>query len=77
MSKREPTVWQECKAIAEALAAPTPTQNARELRAKILAQLAAGSEKDIELADQEIVRRLRAVLRTLTADQVASEEWSD
>jgi hypothetical protein len=80
MSKQEPTVWQQCKAISEALA---PS------RESLLVQLAAGSEKgeklaapaapedlDLEPDPHETVRRLRAVLRTLTADQVAPE-WPD
>jgi hypothetical protein len=52
MSDQDPTVWQQCKSIAEALA-PTPEppeQAAQRVRATLLAQLAAGSEKGAALA---------------------------
>ena len=53
MSKQEATKWKECKAIAEAIAPRTPTdpmQTARDAKAILLAQLAAGSEKGAKLA---------------------------
>jgi hypothetical protein len=73
MSKQEPTVWQQCKAISEALAPrprpEDPQETVRRLRAALLAQLAAGSEKGAKLA-----------ARLANADgpiQVAPEEWPD
>jgi hypothetical protein len=55
MSNEKPlTTWQQCKAIAEALAPrPTPEdpqQTVRRLRAALLAQLAAMGEKGAALA---------------------------
>jgi hypothetical protein len=75
MSKPEATKWKECKAIAEALA-PTisrdPMQSARDAKAILLAQVAAGSEKGanfaarfantdgpIEVADEDVPEELR------------------
>jgi hypothetical protein len=48
------TKWQECKAIVEALAPTPPPEDpelvVRKLRATLLAQIAAGSEKGAALA---------------------------
>jgi hypothetical protein len=71
MSTEEPTVWQQCKAISEALAPrpEDPQETVRRLRAALLAQLAAGSEKGAKLA-----------ARLANADgpiQVAPEEWPE
>jgi hypothetical protein len=52
MSEQQPRVWQQCKAISEALG-PTPVDAEQAMHgvgAALLAQLAAGGAKGAKLA---------------------------
>jgi hypothetical protein len=84
MSKEGPmTTWQQCRAIAAAAMQPEDhEQTAQRTRAKLLAQIAAGSEKGAKLAarlanadgpiqvsDDELPDELRKMFTQAEADR--------